>query len=336
VKLIVVLLENNNQMLNRIKGMVIGGAVGDSLGSRYEFRYQINQCYNGLIDTNTTILRRFQGALLLELGQVTDDTEMALTLGRCMIKEGGYYKDRVIIQYLEWANSGMSMMGRNTRALLKGVTTLAGYHGRHKKTFQGTQDGWTQSNGSLMRCYPLALLSDQTKWTEDCQITNPHQNNIDAQSIYLYVLHWTLKGYSKEQLATAILEYTREPVRSTILSAYNKVPQNLAQNKGWVLNALYAALYCFFHFDSFQEAMQWIIDENRGSDTDTNAAIAGSLLGARLGFDALQQETNTAKNISVVLAYTGKQGDLPRPPKYTLFDFESYCQALSEIESQKK
>ena len=46
------------------------------------------------------------------------------------------------------------------------------------------------------------------------------------------------------------------------------------------------------------EAYDWIISENVGSDTDTNACIAGALLGAHIGFDNFDEATleNYQKN----------------------------------------
>lgn len=60
------------------------------------------------------------------------------------------------------------------------------------------------------------------------------------------------------------------------------------QYTGWVLNALQNAFYRLLHSSSFEEG---VIDTVRsGGDTDTNAAIAGALLGAVHGRDAVPKQ----------------------------------------------
>lgn len=56
------------------------------------------------------------------------------------------------------------------------------------------------------------------------------------------------------------------------------------ETKGGVGTAFYMAIKSFLNFDNFQDAIDWIIGEHPRSDTDTNGAIFGALMGAKLGF----------------------------------------------------
>jgi ADP-ribosylglycohydrolase len=322
---------------DRIRGLVAGGAVGDALGSRYEFRYQSKEVYTGLISSPTVIWSRFQGQRTLELGQVTDDTEMSLALGRSLIEQKGYNQTLVTQSYITWCNDGTPMCGKNTRALFKGISTIRGYQSRCKKIFSVDSNEWTQSNGSLMRCAVLALLDDQEVWLTDCRITNPHENNLSAQWIYLYVVRCLLAGLQKSDVISYIKHYASEsqqltPATKSVLQlALHSSKQDINVNKGWVLNALYAAIYAFVNFDKLQDAFDWVIGQNPGSDADTNAAITGNLFGAWLGYDQLLTEEKSQKNIEIVRSYTGQKSDLVRHQRYTLHDFDSYCQQLRMI-----
>lgn len=58
---------------------------------------------------------------------------------------------------------------------------------------------------------------------------------------------------------------------------------------GWVADEAAAiAIYCSLaHFDSFEQAM--IAAVNHAGDSDSTGAIAGNILGAVIGYDAIPQ-----------------------------------------------
>ena len=56
---------------------------------------------------------------------------------------------------------------------------------------------------------------------------------------------------------------------------------------GTALASLAIALAAFFSADDFEKGLVWAV--NLGGDTDTNGAVTGALLGARLGAAAIPQ-----------------------------------------------
>lgn len=74
-------------------------------------------------------------------------------------------------------------------------------------------------------------------------------------------------------------------------------------------------------FKNYSDAMRWVITSQPGSDTDTNACIAGALIGAMLGFETIQTETQTARNIQILLEVNTNEGPTPRPLEYSPHDF---------------
>ena len=54
---------------------------------------------------------------------------------------------------------------------------------------------------------------------------------------------------------------------------------------GFTLKAMQVALWCADRAADFEEALIAVV--NAGGDTDTNGAVAGAVLGARFGLDAI-------------------------------------------------
>lgn len=317
--------------LDRIRGMLVGLALGDALGAPHEFRYQRSIPYSGHLDKAPTLVSRWQGRCTFALGQVTDDTEMTLTLAHSLVAHGGYSQEKTLLAYLQWANSGGKAIGKNTRALLRGVKTLRGYQTRFAKETTKSQQEWTQSNGALMRCSPLALLFDNRPVIEDCSLTNPHPVCLDTNMVYVSCLRLALSGTSVERINEVARQTAQtSEVREVVMSALEGRERDIADKKGWCLHALWCALRVLNNFSSYQEAIDWII-LHPGSDTDTNAAIAGALLGARLGWEELQKEERTEKNFEILLSCDTTKGEHPRPPEYTLHDFFSLTERLQAL-----
>lgn len=316
---------------DRIKGMFEGLALGDALGVPHEFRYNRNIAYTGVIEYRPRYISRFQGTRYTEIGQCSDDTEMTLILARSLLKNKGYKKDDIILDYEQWANSTF-MLGKNTRALFCGVKTVAGYQKRYDKIFSNDTDKWTQSNGSLMRCSPLALLSGYNEVIEDCKLTNPHPVNLDANIIYITTLRYLLQGYNISEIYPLIKDNVQtEPVREVLKQAENATFRDVNEKevKGWVVNALYCAMMSITHFDNYKDAIDWVI--RLGGDTDTNAAIAGALLGAKHGHTGLISNPITERNLEKVLKCDTSKSDLYRPPEYTLYDIDDLVEGLYDV-----
>ena len=317
--------------LDKIRGMLIGVALGDALGVPHEFRYQHAQ-YTGKLEHRGQLIFRFQGTYNLAVGQYSDDTEKTLTLARSLVANRGYHRNRTVEAYLRWANSQTPLMGRNTRELFKGVTTIRGYEARYEKKFSQPQETWTCSNGSLMSCSSLALLSDPSNVILDCALTNPHPVSLDCNRVYVAAVRLALQGLNPDQIIVSVAAQAQtEAVQQVLSQVLSKTPRDLSNLKGWCLHGLYCAMWCLLYTPTMQEALDWVIGQHPNSDTDTNAAIAGGLMGALLGYSALLSEPRTAENLQILRACDTRGGDLPRPVEYTLHDFDDLTRQLHEI-----
>jgi ADP-ribosylglycohydrolase len=70
-----------------------------------------------------------------------------------------------------------------------------------------------------------------------------------------------------------------------IVDASTSPPADYVHQQGWVITAFQNALWQLLHAANLEDG---VVDTvMRGGDTDTNAAIAGALLGAVYGRDAI-------------------------------------------------
>lgn len=304
---------------NRVKGMLFGAFLGDALGAPHEFACNRDVIYTGKLEHQAFYDSRFQGRKILQVGQITDDSEMTITLFRAIIRDNGYNRDSVIQDYMKWANSGLWMMGTNTRKLLKGIKTLKGYQKRIDKILELPISERSQSNGCLMRCCPLALIWNNECVVQDVSITNPHPVNIDCCLVYISSIRLALLGKSNVEIfdKVKLLARTSE-VREVLNQVENKKARDIRDKKGWCLHGLWCALMGLMYFESYSKLVEWIITSQPGSDTDTNACIAGALFGAYTGYENLDLEQSS--NISILINCDTENGPTPRQPEYTVRD----------------
>lgn len=326
-----------------VQGIFTGLALGDALGAPHEFRYQVPiRDYTGNLIHPVVISSRWQGRKVGNIGQITDDTEMTIALIEAIIEgEGHYNPDLAVLSYQRWANSGSSPMsktnhsgpppmgkanhsgpppmGKNTRALFKGVVTLKGYMKRRDKLLKESEH--SASNGCLMRCSPLALLSED-EWLEatisDCSLSNFPDVCRDSVVAYVCTLRALLDGNSAEEATTKALRMVSViEVREVIIQGRDGLERDVSKNKGWILHSLYCA---FFALNSKKEGFQDRIDEviRMRGDTDTNGAITGALLGAQVGLESMKAESRTRDNIDIILSYNPEEGELARPVTYSV------------------
>lgn len=259
--------------LSRAIGCLLGQVIGDSLGSRVEFR------------SAAEIAREFPdgvrdladgGVFNTIAGQPTDDSEMALALSRSILREGRYAADAALAAYREWLQS---------RPVDVGVTTERGLLGMHTHE--------SESNGSLMRISPIGVWAagDPARAAEaaraDSALTHPNPVCVEACAGFAAAVAAGVGGASREAMVEAALAHSSGNARAAIeAGARGEPPATYERNIGWVLIALQNA---FFQLSRNDLESALIDTVGRGGDTDTNAAVAGALLGACHGRDAVPQ-----------------------------------------------
>jgi ADP-ribosylglycohydrolase/fructose-1,6-bisphosphatase/inositol monophosphatase family enzyme len=257
--------------LSRAAGCLLGQVIGDSLGSRVEAMSaaEIAVAYP------PGVRELADGGRYHTLaGQPTDDSEMALTLARSLIKNKAFVKDEVLAAYREWLQ---------TRPVDVGATTERGLLGQHTTE--------SESNGSLMRVSPIGIWAagDPRRAADaarkDSLLTHSNPICVEACAGYAAAIAAGVGGGARAAMLAAALENASGPAREAIeRGAAGTAPADYEKRMGWVVTSLQNAFYRLGRED-FEAAL--VSTVGCGGDTDTNAAIAGALLGAALGREAI-------------------------------------------------
>lgn len=300
----------NTQKQDRIKGCLMGQAVGDALGTRYEFERSAwveEQIY---WDSKGDHLKmRGQGPFNLIPGQFTDDTELAMALASSLVELKEYNIHSVANRYAIWYHSQPFDIGNTTRnafgsTQLKPEKSDSNYNVIKKSS--ALQNMNSLSNGCLMRISPLAIAGLDWKISSlkhaaklNCELTNPNPVAIDAVQVFVVALQTAMNtGDRKLAYDNAFKVAQTDEVRNLLLYS-NKRPDPVILSNGRSVStdsnfmgylgiALQNTFYELLHGTSFEQSLVNII--SRGGDTDTNGCIAGALLGAIYGYSQIPED----------------------------------------------
>jgi len=301
--------ESQEKLLeNRAIGCLLGQAVGDALGTRYEFGNSKNTKSKIAkdIDADNHLPILGQGPFNVVPGQVTDDTELALALARSLVRKGTFDIYDIAQSYVTWFNSPPFDIGATTSTAFRGtnpkINPEENYARIQKNSAEGNQK--SLSNGCLMRISPLAITG--VRWTEenlqmaakmDCELTNPNPIALEAVAVYVTAIRTAiLTGDIKQTYESALSASSEDGEIRKLLMAAQKQPEPIllsngkavstdSQYQGYLGVALQNTFYELLNTNDFEKALVNII--SRGGDTDTNGAIAGALLGAIYGYESI-------------------------------------------------
>jgi len=276
--------------LDRAVGCLLGQTIGDALGSLVEFKSAaaIARAYPaGVCDL------RDGGTWNTIAGQPTDDSELALALARTLVGRSFYDAEAAAEAYGRWFASSPFDCGRTTaRALGAAARAPAG----KAEAARAAADRTSEANGSLMRVAPIGVWAGSPEAAAaaamvDSTLSHPHPVCMTACGAYAAAIAAGIAGgdrASMQQTARAVAVGAGaggETVVATLDQAAGGMPPaDFHHQMGWVLTALGNA---FFHLAVTSDPVEALVRTvGAGGDTDTNAAIAGALLGAAQGRNA--------------------------------------------------
>ncbi len=267
----------------RAVGAYLGVAVGDALGATTEFLTPREIKHkHGIHDKICG-----GGWLHLKPGNVTDDTEMSLALGRSIIDNGGVVAEAAAEAFSDWMRSKPVDIGNTVR---RGIV-----HFRNTGETCVAENEFDAGNGACMRTLPLALAYWNAPLEELIEVsrTQSHitHNNPQADAGTETVLRMTIaalqgaRWIELKQMADALVE-EHKPYRFD-----RKREENPS---AWMVHTLKAVFQAFFSYDRFEAVLIDVV--NRGGDADTTGAIAGMLAGAYYGVDDIPKKWLKALN----------------------------------------
>ncbi|CAN5416111.1 ADP-ribosylglycohydrolase family protein [soil metagenome] len=276
--------------LDRVAGALLGMAAGDALGAGYEFTTP---------GPDVEIVMEGGGACGWAPGEWTDDTAQAVGIAD-VLATGRVDLEAIGQRFLDWYGGRPKDVGISTRAVLAAATGTADLPRRASAYFAQHPRG-AAGNGSLMRTAPVALarLGDDEGIAELARAVShlTHGDPLAAEGCVLWciaidraVREGRLDGVHD---GLAQLAPDRRPFwAERLVEAETRPPSSFTRN-GFVVTALQAAHAAITQTPvpadqpcrHLQDALVTAV--RIGDDTDTVAAIAGQVLGARWGSSAV-------------------------------------------------
>lgn len=293
---------------NKIRGALMGVAVGDALGATLEFmsKEEIERCYGTLRDIVGG------GFWQLKPGEVTDDTDMTVAVSKGILANPEDPLESIAGEFVKWMRTNPKDAGKICRIVLtEGIVQGARTEADWLKIAEiGHYKNGEKSagNGSLMRTIPvvLAYWRDREKMISIARrqsaLTHFDSTAGNFTSFYCEIVrHVLLGGDLKKVLEESAKEY---PVKIDL----NCSPEQL-KTTGYVVHTLTAAMVCAYQTDSFEEAV--IMAVNLGGDTDTIGAVTGGLVGAYYGLSNIPERwTDKLVNKNEILDLADRLGEL--------------------------
>lgn len=316
-------------MNERARGALVGLLVGDALGATVEFRRPewIARKYPQGV---TEMVGR--GPFQLLPGQITDDGEMALCLARSLVEEKTFSARAILRTYRKWLDSRPFDIGNTIRQALQSVDP----GNPDPALVLQKANGESQANGALMRCAPLALwghlLEEDELGQRACEeaaLTHPHHLCQEINAVFVCTLARAIRQPTPATELTAWARKRAQKWGFTWLDWLDQPPASYEIQSGWVRIAMGNAFHQLREGRGFRDGL--IDTVSHGGDSDTNAAIAGALLGACYGLAAIPENW-----VKKVLACQPKSWRpwirRPRPRHYWAQDALTLADALMDLQ----
>lgn len=294
--------DNITSAYDIVKSCILGLAIGDALGVPYEFMPR-KQAENA--DLTHMIENGFYHQQ--PAGAWSDDTSMTLAVMDSIIHTGYIDAEAMMSAFQSWyinaryTSTGITFgVGRTINFALK-------RHRCGKPAFACGPSGLRDNgNGALMRFSPIALFCSYNKFSRDeevclvnnaCQITHAHEISQLGCLIYTDYIKSIVSGLSKIQAYEAICstDYNNYYSKKVIRSYRRILDGNLAalsahslNESGYIVDTLEAALWATLKETSYENAVKEAI--HLGYDTDTVAAVTGSICGILYGAESIPEE----------------------------------------------
>ncbi|RYC05659.1 ADP-ribosylglycohydrolase family protein [Nocardioides zhouii] len=282
--------------VDRACGVLIASAAGDALGAGYEFA-------SVAPDLVPTMIGGGLGGFAP--GEWTDDTSQAVAIAQVAATGIDLRTPEALTQiaqvFADWYAGGPADVGIQTSAVLSGAgRNPTGDEMAEAARVVHERSGRSAGNGSLMRTGPVALafLHDPEGLVEAAMAVSAltHHQDIAQEACAVWCLmirHAVLTGELPTYDDIAAWMPNADHWRGLLAEAETKSPSAFARN-GWAVGALQAAWSAITHtpLPTDGPACGHLVDSlstaiRIGHDTDTVAAIAGALLGARWGMSAV-------------------------------------------------
>lgn len=292
-----------------IKSGVYGLAIGDALGVPVEFSKR------EMLDQDPVIGMREYGTHNQPKGTWSDDTSMVLATLDAMCWRG-FSLPSIMDMFVKWLYNAEYTAG-GVVFDVGGTCNAAINNWRMGEGIDkcGECDEYSNGNGSLMRMLPLVYWVYQYYGSGICPesvnaiyvasgLTHAHIVSKVSCVYYVYIGIYVMIYGHKRGLKKSIREAIEdvetyyyegedtyiewEVAFKNTLKTFLELPRELIESTGFVVDSLIASVWCLYNTGSYKEAVLRAV--NLGGDTDTIAAITGSIAGLYYGYEDIPKE----------------------------------------------
>ncbi len=306
--------------LRKYRGCLVGGAAGDALGYEVEFMRRRHIIIKFGSEGITEYVLHDGKAL------ISDDTQMTMFTAEGMLHADSpeNYLASVRLAYLDWYQTqqfDFEMAGRDSGLMscpdvfhrrAPGLTCMSALSAGGQGTIENPVNH-SKGCGGVMRTAPIGLVSgldaEQTVLlgAKAAALTHGHelgylpagmfsemirliaQENYDIREAADAALHTVRKLFPD---AENLQDFTRIMEQALDLAKSIEMPEKaiMRLGEGWVgEEALAIAVYCAAKFeDDFDLCIRNAVNHN--GDSDSTGAIAGNILGAKLGLSGIPEK----------------------------------------------
>ena len=264
----------------RVAGSIVGLVVGDALGVPVEFESRES------LSAKPVYKMMGYGTYNQPPGTWSDDSSMTLATIESLVSSNGYNKRDLGKKFVSWMECGFYTPG--------GVTFDIGVTTRHALTIgRGLDSELSNGNGSLMRMAPFAFWKGATDEVIESAsgITHAHPRSVLGCLLYCDIVRELFAKKSK--LSDAIEIALKKRAKHPEIEYYNRlryldrIAERDIESSGYIVHTLEAALWCVMNTTTYKDCVLKAV--NLGKDTDTVAAVAGSIAGAIYGIAGISK-----------------------------------------------
>lgn len=276
--------------LDKVKGVIWGQAISDAWGVPYEMRTRAQIASMGGVADGFKASSRKNGESF-EAGQWSDDTEMflcildaylldSLTSNECIDSKA------LAQRFVTWSKTQLGM-GKHTRAALSAPDYLDDPLGVAARIWTERPADAPSPNGAVMRAAAVGILRPwDSAWTQQtaqtvARATHSGDKCVTSASV---IAEWisclvTCGTLGHDSGSNRLLSVDTLALIQERFATLDSKPM------GETWKPVYAAEWAYHHATSWEHGVKAVIEA--GGDTDTNAAVAGAVLGAKYGFSAI-------------------------------------------------
>lgn len=270
-------------------GMLVGLAIGDTLGMPLEFKQR------GTFTPLETLAEG--GPFNLPLGYWTDDTSMALCLADSILAKQGYDSYDVMDRYVDWQDNGYRSSTGVCFDIGNQVSSAIGHYKAQPEVVIDEQRTESAGNGCIMRLAPVVIASmaanNSLKRTMQLAAISGRETHYstlaeEATALFAGLLFNAVSATNKDDVLQMRTTATQDTQLITVVNKANQKTADELKPTGYILDTLEVAVWAFMTTNNFKEGALKAV--NLGGDSDTIGAVYGQLAGAYYGLAGIPQE----------------------------------------------